>query len=156
MFGRKKEKDQDGKIGKYALKHIQGLDIPETVCTVELSTDKVIITGGGKEYNLNLERILSVNFEMDVDVQKYSKSSMTAGIVGVAAFGVAGAVIGAAPREKTKRLVTGCAILGYLTSDGSQAYLLLQGSQPNDMQAAKFVDKIRPLVQQRPTQSIEL
>lgn len=152
MFGKKK----DGNIGKYSLTHIQGLDIPVVICSVVLAADKVTISGAGKEYSLSLQKIQSVDFQMEVDIQKYSKSSIVGGIAGAAVFGAAGAVIGSAPRSKTERLVTGCAVLGYTASDGSQSYILLQSPQANDMQAAKFVDKLRPLIASNSPQSIEL
>lgn len=155
MFGRKKT-TSDGKIGSYTLKHVQGLDNPNTSCSVSLYPDKLIIVGSDKEYTLNIDKIVSVNFEIEVDAKKYSKSSLIGGIVGAAAFGTVGAVIGSAPKVKEDRAVTNCVVIGYTLSDGDTGYLIFQNIYPNDPQAAKFTDKLRPLIKSRPSQSIDL
>lgn len=56
-----------------------------------------------KEYNLNLERIHNISWYNEVDFEKHIKSSLIGGVIGAAAFGAAGAIIGSRPKEKEKK-----------------------------------------------------
>ncbi len=147
LFSRKKN-NENSELGKFDLKHLAGLEIPEEICCkVIVYKDRLIIEFGDKEYNLKIEKIRSVNFEMDLDIEKYTKSSMIKGIVGAATFGVSGAIIGSAPKTKEKRNVTSKAVINYETSSGSSSYIIFEDIEANVIKgAAKLVDTLRPLI----------
>lgn len=151
------KKSQNGELGKFNLRHLLGLDIPEVNCNVIVYQDKLIIVSGDREYNLNLEKIRSVDFDMNVNIEKYSKSSTLKGVVGAATFGVAGAIIGSTPKTNEKRNVTCKAIINYETNSES-SYIVLEDFQANMTNgAAKLVDTLRPLIKKREVkQHIEL
>lgn len=151
-----REKDRtDGGLGSYSLKHIQGLEIPEGPCSVRLFSDKVVMSGAGKEYTLALAKISDVSFDMNVDVERYTKASKVAGVAGALTFGVPGAIIASAPKTKVERRVTNVVSIAFLSAENEVRYILFQNIVPNDLQAARFVDKLRPLIQTKP-QSVEL
>lgn len=141
LFGKKK----DGKKS-FQLRHLQGLNEPDIGCTVVIDDGALQIKIMDNEYNLNLSQISSVAFDMDVDIEKYAKSSIAKGVAGASLFGTPGAVVGSAPKTHEKRLVTTSAVVGYIKSDGSSDFILLQDLEPNALQAAKFVDTIKPLI----------
>lgn len=158
LFFRKK-KDVTGELEKFDLRHLIGLEIPEKMyCTVTVYNDKLVIESGSKEYNLKIEKICSVDFDMDVNIEKYVKSSMAKGVVGSAAFGVPGAIIGSAPKTKEKRKVTCKAIISYKGSSGDTSYVIFEDFEANAIKgAAKLVDTLRPLIKkQEEKQKIEL
>ena len=102
MFGKKKEKSKE-----IVVNHVSGLDIPNVSVCVTLSQTglKIAVPNLKKEYNLNLERIHNISWYNEVDFEKHIKSSLIGGVIGAAAFGAAGAIIGSRPKEKEKRKV---------------------------------------------------
>lgn len=154
-----KKKKNDGYDYKGTLRHLFGLEIPENItCTVAIKNNELSIITGANEYTLKIDKIISVDFDMNVDVEKYTKSSMAKGIVGAATFGVAGAIIGSAPKTKEKRNVTCKAIINYENSNGESAYIIFEDSVANSQNAAGLVDTIRPIIKNSQTlkKSIEL
>ncbi|MBU5486467.1 hypothetical protein KQI86_19380 [Clostridium sp. MSJ-11] len=158
LFFRKK-KDVTGELGKFDLRHLIGLEIPEKMyCTVTVYNDKLVIESGDKEYSLKIDKIYSIDFDMDIDIEKYTKSSMTKGVIGAATFGVSGAIIGSAPKTKEKRKVTCKAIISYENSSEDTAYIIFEDFEANAIKgAAKLVDTLRPLIKkQEEKQKVEL
>ena len=102
MIGKKKEK-----IKEIVGNHVSGLDIPNVAVSVVLSQTglKIAAPSIKKEYNLTLERIRNMSWYNEVEFEKHIKSSLLGGVIGTAAFGAAGAVIGSRPKEKEKRKV---------------------------------------------------
>lgn len=142
-----KKKKNDGYDYKGTLRHLFGLEIPENItCTVAIKNNELSIITGANEYTLKIDKIISVDFDMNVDVEKYTKSSIAKGIIGAATFGVAGAVIGSAPKTKEKRNVTCKAIINYENSNGESTYIILEDFEVNSRHAAKLVDKLRTLI----------
>ncbi|WP_097026179.1 hypothetical protein [Clostridium peptidivorans] len=147
----KKKKNINGELDKFELRHITGLEIPEKMyCEVTVYSDKLVIESGDKEYNLKMEKICSVDFDMNLDIEKYTKSSMVKGVVGAATFGVSGAIIGSSPKTKEKRKVTCKAIISYENSSGDTAYMIFEDLEANAVKgAARLVDTLRPIVKKR-------
>lgn len=155
----KKKKKINGELGQFDLRHIIGLEIPKGIyCKVTVYSDKLVIESGGKEYSLKVEKIYSVDFDMNVDIEKYTKSSMVKGVIGTATFGVPGAIIGSAPKTKEKRNVTCKAIISYNNSSEDTVYIIFEDIEPNVMKgSAKLVDTLRPIIKKREEkQKIEL
>lgn len=99
MFG-KKNKELAGS-------HVSGLDIPNIAVYVTLSQTGLKISAPSvkKEYELTLERIHNISWYNEVEFEKHTKSSLVGGVIGAAAFGTAGAIVGSRPKEKEKRKV---------------------------------------------------
>jgi hypothetical protein len=156
VFFKKKE---NGKVDRFDLRHIVGLELPERMyCEVEVYSDRLNIISGNKEYNLKIEKINSVDFDMDIDIEKYTKSSVVKGALGAAMFGVSGAIIGSAPKTKEVRSVTSKAIINYDNSSGTSSYIIFEDFEANTAKgAAKFVDILRPMIiDRKEAQKIEL
>ena len=102
MFGKKKEK-----IKEFVGNHVSGLDVPNVVVCVTLSSSGLKISAPNikKEYTIALDRLQNISYYDEVEFEKHTKSSLVGGVVGAATFGVAGAVIGSRPKEKAKRKV---------------------------------------------------
>lgn len=138
LFGKKGNKEFSIQV-----KHVSGLPIPQGItCQILVNNDNMQIVANGVNINLNLNKINGVSFEMDVDIEKYSKSSKLGGAIGAATFGVTGAIIGSAPKIKTERKVTGCTVISY-TAQEDAGYLLFEDTKPNSLEAAKLCDKLK-------------
>lgn len=140
--------DQANGITRYhSLMHVGGLNVPENLsCDVILSPMELKIACGGNEFSLQIGKIRNVDYQLDIDEKQYLKSSMAKGIIGAATFGVAGAVIGSAPKTKTKREVKCYAIIAYESSTGEYRNFILRDEYPNSGQCARLVDALRPRI----------
>ena len=131
----------------HSLMHVGGLNVPENLsCDVILSPMELKIACGGNEFSLQIGKIRNVDYQLDIDEKQYLKSSMAKGIIGAATFGVAGAVIGSAPKTKTKREVKCYAIIAYESSTGEYRNFILRDEYPNSGQCARLVDALRPRI----------
>ena len=122
---RKKDK-QDG-ISRYSpLIHVGGLPAPENCkASVVLTPTAVAVNCGGSEYVLSIGKIRNVN------ETQYLKSSLVRGMAGAAAFGMVGAIVGSAPKTKTKRNVKCYAIITYEDAQGNNKTFLLKDEVAN-------------------------
>lgn len=110
MFGKKKNNKQV--IGQ----HISGLEnIPNVPVIIVLSESglKLNVVNMKKEYTITLDKITSINCYHETEVEKHLKTSFVGGVVGAAAFGLPGAIIGSRPKEKKKRKVTFYLLVDY-------------------------------------------
>lgn len=138
LFGAKKNKS-------ISVKHISGLPVPDgQTCKVSIEDNKLQIEAGGNEYSLLFSQIVSVSFDMNVDIERYTKASKLTGAIGGLAFGTTGAIVGATPKTKTERKVTGCAVICFTSATNEEAYLVFEDTVPNSLEAAKLVDKLKP------------
>lgn len=151
------EQDKAAGISRYDnMIHVGGLEVPENCkCTAALSQEGLTITCAGKELLLRTNKIRNVEYQLDIDEKQYLKSSLAKGIAGAAMFGVSGAIIGSAPKTKTKREVKCYAIISYEGSDGQFKTFIVKDELPNLSCCAKLVDTLRPMIQAR-TNKIEL
>lgn len=151
LFGKKKDK-----VKTFDMKHVVGLDLPQDViCSVIVDENQLTIISTAKQFNIKMEKVRGIDFDMNVDIETYMQSSMMKGLIGAATFGVAGAVIGSAPKGKEKRMVTAVATLSY-TSQEETKYIVFQSITPNDSQVAMFTDALRPFIKNRGRESIDL
>lgn len=141
-------KDAIEGISRYTdIIHIGGLNAPENCkCTAVLNPSSLVIVCGGSEFLLNIGKIRNVDFQLDIDEKQYLKSSMAGGIAGAALFGVAGAVIGAAPKTKTKREVKCYAIITYEDTQGEFRTFILRDEIANVSRCAKLADTLKPMI----------
>lgn len=139
------EEDQKNGIERFsALTHVAGLAAVEnSSCTAAVSPSSIVIACAGKEYTLPLRRIEYVDYKEDIDETIYQKSSFVKGVAGAAMFGVSGAVIGSAPKTKTKREKKGYAIIGYLAANGKEEIIVLRDEIANFNVCGKIVNTLK-------------
>ena len=138
------------------LVHVGGLSVPESInCNAVLNPTELLISCSGNEFVLPIEKIRNVECEFNIDEKQYLKSSMAKRIIGAAAFGVAGAVIGSAPETKTKREVKCYAIISYDGTDGDVKTFILRDEYPNTEVCKKLVEVLKGKINTR-TNRVEL
>lgn len=95
--------------------HVSGLDIPEAPVLLTLSETGVVILAYTmkKEYRIDIEKISNITSYSEKEEEKYQKSSFTKTLVGAAALGPVGAVIGSRPKEKTRDKFTNYLVIDY-------------------------------------------
>lgn len=142
------ENKEQGIVKRYPpLIHVTGLDIPENVqVSVFLKTDKLTITGAGREYNLNFDKIVSSESHVTMDIREYYHSSTLKGVTGAALFGLPGAVIGSAPtKREVKTDVKSFAVISFTAQSGEIATIILSDVLPNTRYASDLVAKLKSL-----------
>lgn len=146
-----REKDRRKGISRYnSLVHVGGLTAPKNCkVSVILSPSELTINCGGSEYVLNIAKIKNVDFQLDVNETQYLQSSFAKGVAGAAAFGVTGAIIGSAPKTKTKRNVKCYAIISYEDVQGEYKTFLLRDEIANTGICSDLVDTLRPRINQQ-------
>lgn len=152
-FFKKKEKSNNFSV---FLHHVSGLPLAEnTNCTLSVAAEVLTISSGGSNFNLNLSQISVVDYKTDVEIANIVNSSATKGIAGGILFGPIGAIIGSRATSKEKRTITGYLIINYLGSNGEPKALLFV-DVPSCWEAAKFADKLRPLITTSSNQTHQL
>lgn len=142
-----KEEQRNGIIRVGGIRCVAGLNVPEnSMADIVIDRERLHINAAGNEFSMTLSQITNVDFQVDVDVEKYLKSSTMKGVVGAAAFGVAGAVIGSAPKTKEKRNITGYAIIAYQNSNKESTSILLRDDAANVNYCRTLVNTLKPLI----------
>lgn len=146
MFGKKeKAKSCSGN-------HISGLDVPENAVIVfNLYKDRAIfnVTELKKEYSISLDRIQSISFHHETEIEKYTTSSLGSAVVGAAAFGVIGAIIGSRPKTKERRNVSFFLIVEY-----DNKFIVIEAT--DGFRVGQVVDYFKKLKPSSGTQRVEL
>lgn len=115
---KKKPVDDTPRSESVFAEHISGLDIGGDHVTMTLTENglKIVPMNHPKEFELSLDKISSINTYNKSEVERYAKSSLTKSIIGGVAFGLPGALVGAAPQEKTRHKIVSYLLIDY--SDG--------------------------------------
>lgn len=153
------ENKEQGIVKRYPpLVHVTGLDIPENVqVSVFLKTDKLTITGAGREYNLNFDKIVSSESHVTMDIREYYRSSTLKGVTGAALFGLPGAVIGSAPtKREVKTDVKSFAVISFTAKTGDIATIILSDVLPNTRYASDLVARLKPLTPDKNLETVNL
>ena len=153
------ENKEQGIVKRYPpLVHVIGLDIPENVqVSVFLKTDKLTITGAGREYNLNFDKIVSLENHVTMDIKEYYRSSTLKGVTGAALFGLPGAVIGSAPtKREVKTDVKSFAVISFTAQTGEIATIILSDVLPNTRYASDLVARLKPLTPNKNLETVNL
>ena len=149
-YKQQKERDKQEGISRYSVIHVGGLPAPENCkAAVALSPTTLTINCGGSEYVLNIEKIRNVDTQLDINEIQYLESSFARGVIGAALFGSSGAIIGSAPRTKTKIKIKGYAIISYEDAQGEYKTFLLRDAAENMNICSRLVDDLRPRVSQQ-------
>ncbi len=155
---RNKQLKQDRKMGiyRYHVIHVSGLDAVEGLeCQVELSPTVLKFICSNKEYSLPVSRIEYVDNKQDIDEKMYLQSSIARGVAGAALLGVSGAVIGSAPRAKTKTQVKDYAIIGYRSAKGEERVIILKDKPNNFCMCGALIGMLERYVSTQ-TRKVEL
>lgn len=153
------ENKEQGIVKRYPpLVHVTGLDIPENVqVSVFLKKDRITIAGAGKEYNLNFDKIVSLENHVTMDIKEYYRSSTLKGVTGAALFGLPGAVIGSAPtKRKVKTDVKSFAVISFTAKTGDIATIILSDVLPNTRYASDLVARLKPLTPDKNLETVNL
>lgn len=88
-------------------RHEAGLPVPVGVpCEVRVFAGRLEFFAGGQLYQVPMDRVIGAHEYNDTEMRQYIRSSTFQTILGAAAFGGMGAVIGAMPESKYKREVS--------------------------------------------------
>lgn len=123
-----------------ALKHVNGLPIPEnTLCSIMSSDGKIEITANGTTFNLPKSKITDICLKTDVEIKSQYVSSAGGAIGGAMMFGAVGAMIGGRTKEKKKREYSTYLIFTY-SKDDTIDYIGFEATH-SLKQAKSFVDE---------------
>ncbi len=153
------ENKEQGIVKRYPpLIHVTGLDIPENVqVSVFLKKDRITIAGAGREYNLNFDKIVSLENHVTMDIKEYYRSSTLKGVTGAALFGLPGAVIGSAPtKREVKTDVKSFAVISFTAQSGKIATIILSDVLPNTRYASDLVARLKPLTPNKNLETVNL
>ncbi|GFI26093.1 hypothetical protein IMSAGC012_01212 [Lachnospiraceae bacterium] len=141
LFDKKKEKEYSSII------HIEGLNVPENCrCKILLGKTHLTVFCAGNEFSLNYEQIKNIDCQRERDEKLFQKSSLSKTIVGAAAFGATGAIVGAVPKTKSKREIISYAIISFVNSHGEYQNMVFRDEFPNTAKCTGVVDKLRAKV----------
>ncbi|MEK4452809.1 MULTISPECIES: hypothetical protein [unclassified Paenibacillus] len=139
-----------------ALDHVEGLPLGEgTLCNLSVTQDKLVIDGGGTDFNINNSQIRAVEVKTDTEIANIVHSSAAKGIAGGLLFGPIGLIVGSRATNKEKRTNTHYLIINYTNSNGEMAALMFDGGH-TAASAQKITHKLRPIITNNPKQSVQL
>jgi hypothetical protein len=143
-------------IAQSSMHHVEGLPISEkTICVLSLTPDKLLIEGGGTDFNIGNSQIRAVEVKTDTEIANIVHSSAAKGIAGGLLFGPIGLIVGSRAKSKEKRTNTYYLIINYMNSSGEMAALMFDGG-PSPLGANKISNKLRPVVLDNPRQTVQL
>lgn len=86
------------------VRHVAGLPVPTgTPCSIEVYANRLYIDGSGRTFELPMSRVVDAQLYEDTEMRHYVESSLFQTMLGGAAFGATGAIIGAMPESKYRR-----------------------------------------------------
>lgn len=132
------------------------VSVPVTVFLYENHIDLEAITGTtspNQRFSLDIDKIQRVSLLNESQVQQIVKQSAPGMIIGAAAFGILGAMVGGRVKTKQTMVINSLLLIDYI-SDSESKQILLNVS--NDVfQATSFVNKINKM-NPRTNQTIQL
>ncbi len=156
LFGKKNKYPKEFKDIYIAV----GLGVAEgSPCSIIANEDTLSIMCNGQEFILKIGNIISYEYKMDVETENsIQNGSVLKGMIGGAVFGIPGAIVGALPKTKQKRLVTGTIMIKYQGNTNEQTIIFV--SAPNTLGCAQISDELKPKVinveEKHPIKRIEL
>lgn len=149
-------KEDQGILATSALDHVEGLPIGEgTLCNLSVTQDKLVIDGGGTDFNIQNSQIRAVEVKTDTEIANIVHSSAAKGIAGGLLFGPIGLIVGSRATSKEKRTNTYYLIINYTNSKGEMAAIMFDGGSTANS-AHKITRMLRPLIVDNPKQSVQL
>ncbi len=101
--------------------HQAGLPIGDVKCDIVVKKDKMIISGGGSDFNISINKLRYFNIKSSSEIF-YKDGSLIAGVASALIFGAAGAILATKPKKITNE--TTYLIINYLNKDSKLETLL--------------------------------
>ena len=108
-------------------RHVVGLPVPEGApCFVQVYTNRVAFLSASKRFEVPVSRITEATMYTDTEMRQHIQSSLFQTMLGGAAFGEAGAIIGAMPHSKYKRVISKYNLMvNFKAKDGSDSAIVI-------------------------------
>ena len=154
MFGKKKVTRSVGGT------HIAGLPVPDgtfvqAVLAPEGLTLTAVLQGIGKpveqKFSLELDKVKNIRILNETEVKRIIEQSAPGMLLGAAAFGVVGAMIGGRVKTKEKAVIKNLLILDYVSGEEKQIVLDCTKDAPANQAAfMKHFQELKPEKAQAP------
>lgn len=143
MFGRKKNKEEV----KVNVDLVEGLPLHEnTTLNLTLNAQSLVITDHSKnEFTLPFDKITSIEYKNEVEMEKLIQQSAPGMIIGAATFGLLGALVGGRTKTKNKKSINHFILINYYSDEPKTIV-----TTTNDTNNVKIVDFFRKLKPQQP------
>lgn len=114
-------------VEDYNTRHVVGLPVPDGApCCVQVYKDRVAFVTSGKQFSIPLSRVTGATTYTDTEMRQQIQSSLFQTMLGGAAFGDAGAIIGAMPHSKYKRVISKYNLMvSFKAKDGSDSSIVV-------------------------------
>lgn len=139
MFGKKKEE----KIVLGTL--VDGLPAPSNCnVTVKLTPVSLNIMGNNQDFEIDFSKLELIDIKTDVEMEKVISQSAPGMIIGAAAFGVLGAMIGGRVKTKEKRVVSHFLIINYQSESLKTIIIETTNDWYNGAALVDYFRKLKP------------
>lgn len=159
MFGKKKITRSVGGA------HVTGLPVPEsTFVQVILAPEELTLTavlqGAGKpveqKFTLGMDKVKNIRILNEAEVKQIIEQSAPGMLLGAAAFGIVGAMIGGRVKTKEQTVIKNLLVLDYVSGEEKQIVLDCTKDAPANQSAfLKHFHDLKPEAAQAPA-SIQL
>lgn len=113
MFGRKK-KDEKVALGNL----IDGVNLPQNAAvSIKMNPNEVVISGNNQEFLISSDKLMNVDLKSDTELEQIIEQSLPGMVIGAAAFGVIGAMIGGRVKTKEKKKVNHFLIINFQSDE---------------------------------------
>ncbi|MNW41168.1 hypothetical protein D3C74_182970 [compost metagenome] len=147
---------ENGVIAYSKMHHVEGLPLGEnTVCTVSVTHNSMVIEGGGTNFVLEARQIRAAEVKTDIEIANIVHSSAVKGVAGGLLFGPIGLVVGARATNKQKKNYTYYLIINYENSKGELTALMFDGGNL-PLGAQKIANKLKPITERNPKVTVQL
>ncbi len=139
------KKKQDGKICLTTL--IDGLPLnQDTNLIMKLTVEKliIIVSKTKQEFEIEISKLISVEYKTETEISNIINQSAPGMIIGAAAFGILGAMIGGRVKTKQVKTVNHFLIINY--QSGEEKQIVLQTNDGNSAkQISEYFRQLKPL-----------
>lgn len=154
MFGKKKTTRSVGGA------HVTGLPVPEStfvqvILAPEGLTLTAVLQGAGKpveqKFTLELDKVKNIRILNEAEVKQIIEQSAPGMLLGAAAFGVVGAMIGGRVKTKEQTVIKNLLVLDYVSGEEKQIVLDCTKDAPvNQAAFLKHFQELKPEAAQVP------
>lgn len=130
--------------GHNDIRHLDGLPVPEGVpCQLVVTGQELGIRAGGQNFRVPMERITGAREYNDTEMRQHIGSSLGSTMLGGAAFGGLGAILGAMPKSKYKKAVSRHNMAVSYISESGEAKVLAFSSDNSLSHWVREIEKHR-------------
>lgn len=149
MFGKKK-KENGTEIMLGFL--VSGLPVIENSdLMLKLNQSNVTIsfpTTTKQEFEIDISKVTSVDFYSETEMEKIVTQSAPGMIIGAAAFGILGAMVGGRVKTKEKKVETHFLLINY-ESNGSNQIVIKTNHPPSAIKVSNYFKSMKPTIPQK-------